>query len=316
MIGGFVVTQSFIDDIMFQMTEETLDMLTPKQKETAPPLKGHYSEWKWDGKKMIAVNGHFQRFKALNDAWYKRFEIDDSLRPIAVVDLAPEGSMISLRLIKDHDWPDDFEQLSMVVEITDVPVLAWTTADIIINYQIGTSANDYEGLPGKKLLGKNYFFAGTEENWVDGFVSSDKPNVIVIPNGDKEKFFSELDIELLHRTVAINHGGSVTIVNNLDKNTLVDYLDMASIVVTTPSITAMECLMIGLPVLLVETSDDQTGKFVQYGLADWYSPQALAYLVNMKSARTAVSENGKQQIQNNIDAVIDIIYNTWKEKQQ
>jgi hypothetical protein len=52
-------------------------------------------------------------------------------------------------------------------------------------------------------------------------------------------------------------------VTGFPKEELYKELCEASVVITTPSTTAMEALVLGKPVLLVKTSNDQTGRFIE-----------------------------------------------------
>ena len=278
------------------------------KKPIAPPLFPHYSETAVRDGVVVKVNGHKQRFLALDAEWKRRFAIDESLPPINIVDIAVFYNHAANRLDKQGVLPFEFSH-EMAVEITDNTfITASDDIDLLINYNIGAEddidANcDYSI---KMLLGKNYFFSDVCEGYIDGYIESDKPSVIAIPNGNKNEFFQ--------KTAGISGVGCVVIVNELDRETLFDFMDLSAVVITTPSVRAMECLAIGMPVLLVKTSADQTGRFVEEGLAEWYSPEVLSFLLHNKAVRKSMAENGRANIKNNIENVINIIYETWKEK--
>lgn len=263
----------------------------------------------------IRVYGHKMRCKTLSHALY-----DLKNENITIVDVAAYYNPLNDRMekklenIRFGDIADDF-----LIEITDVPKSALEIEpNVVINYQIGAEEQrpEYEEVyPNSTLLlGKDFFFSSPSVGKFDGFVKNDNaPSVIIIPNGNKHLFFQELNIN--HVQGIVNRsGGAMTVVNHLPKITLLDYLSLSAVVVTTPSVTAMECLSIGLPVLLVQTSDDQTGKFVENDYAWWYSNDVLSFLLNSKTARMAMSERAKESITNNYQRVTDIIkseYNEW-----
>jgi hypothetical protein len=163
------------------------------------------------------------------------------------------------------------------------------------------------------LLGEDYFFFAEDSLGVTGYSQSDEPSVVVIPNGNQDWFFKNFDVAVAHRVVSESFAGSLTVINHVEKETLLDHLATASIVVTTPSVTAMECLSIGLPVLLIKTSNDQTGRFVESGLAGYYSPEVLGFLLGNKVSRMAMAMNGRERVRNNIVKVADKILASYTE---
>lgn len=280
----------------------------------APPMELHCSRFAQTPDGTIPVNGHVSRCQSLYGTWCDKFNIDTSLRPIHLVDIAPKYDPISAyrTFTKDEvHLPDG----RFVVEITDVNALASAYPNIVINYQIGAEEFCWleDSPPSELLLGADYFFTDIDIELIDGFVESDKPNVIVIPNGNKSRFFKRLDLSEVHEIVANSGSGILSVVNYVDRETLFDYLDMASVVITTQSVTAMECLAIGLPVLLVRTSDDQNGRFVENGLAQNYNKEVLSFLLTNKDVRLAMGNAGKDKIKNNINKVVNFIYEQWKE---
>lgn len=301
-----------------------MGIIIPKEnKKIAPPLELVYSEFvdtstSIDGHYVfssIKVNGHKNRCLALGNKWNQEFEVDTNLDPILVVDIAPKaekGSSIIEKQKRNKTRP-------FCVELTDVPVSGVKFPDVVINYQIG--ANEHSsiykerfGRQAEFLLGEDYFFFNDDELYCDGFAESDRPNIIVIPNGNKAGFFKQFNMVDAYEIVKRSDGGSLNLINDLERYTLADFLDLSSIVVTTPSITAMECLAVGLPVLLVKTSPDQTGKFVERGLASWYKPEVLAMLIENKTVRKAMAEIGRETIKNNGRKVVNIIYQEWLKK--
>lgn len=298
-----------VDD--YQTSLPTLDPFELKSdRKVAPPLFPYYSETAVRDGVEVKVNGHKQRFLALDAEWKRRFAIDESLSPINIVDIAVFYNYAANRLDKQGIFPFEFPR-EMVVEITDNTfITASEDIDLLINYNIGADGDidkNYAPLT-RMLLGKDYFFSDVGEGYIDGYIESDKPSVLLIPNGNKDGFRKKIKA-----TIPVG-AGSFTLVDHLDRETLFDFMDLSAIVVTTPSVTAMECLAIGMPVLLVKTSDDQTGRFVEEGLAEWYSPEVLSFLLHNKAVRKSMAENGRANIKNNINNVIDIIYETWKEK--
>lgn len=284
-------------------------------KVKAPQIQAVYSEFvtipdpsSYTGEKTLKVYGHESRAKSLVQYWNRKYAIDESLPPITLVDVAP-----ALTRAWNSYTKNEVKTSGFVVEITDIPHLA-TEPDVVINYQIGTVPQDYPELLKKDivlLLGQSFFFCNDNDFVNDGFVCSDKPTVILIPNGNKKLFFDELNMQLTYQKVIETGAGGITIINHVDKETLLNYLDLSAIVVTTPSVTAMECLSMGFPVLLIKTADDQNGKFVENGLAHWYSPDVLSFLLNNKQARIAMGKNGKQ-IKNNIETVADLILRSYQ----
>lgn len=297
MIGDSIVNIP-MEELMRRMGIKTLENSLP----VAPPLKLNYSQFAQNAFGTIPVNGHARRCAAFYGEWYDRFNVDTDLQPIHLVDIAPDGYNKEI-----GDEPNGF-----VVEITDVDILATKRPNIVINYQIDAEKWCLKDYSGTRLLGKDWFFT-EDEYHVDGFAESDKPNVIVIPNGNKSAFFDQVSIGELYDILRYAGGGVLSIVNDVEKYTLLDYLDMSSVVITTPSITAMECAEIGIPLLLTrKTSRDQTGRFLENGIGVEFGKETLLFLLTNKKARLAIAESGREKIKNNIDRVIDTVYNEWK----
>ena len=97
------------------------------------------------------------------------------------------------------------------------------------------------------------------------------------------------------------------------KEELYKELCEASVVVSTPSTTAMEALVLGKPVLLVKTSNDQTGQFVEDSYAEWYTPELLSLYLRNEYIRKSMSE---KRIVNNSIKVVDMIYQEWSKWRQ
>jgi len=277
----------------------------------APRLEPIYSAFaERDGEK-IRVYGHESRCKALLYYWYERYEVDPLLPEISMVDIATDwfGRKITI-------GDTEIGRNTFRIEITDVQSLACHPfPHLIINYQVGAEdwfRNDLGET--NALLGEDFFFFANDSLGVTGYSQSDEPSVVVIPNGNQGGFFKEFDLFDAYKVVANNSAGSLTVINHVEKETLLDHLATAAIVVTTPSVTSMECLSIGLPVLLIKTSDDQTGRFVESGLAGYYSPEVLGFLLRNKAARMAMAMNGRERIRNNIVKITDKIlaaYTEW-----
>lgn len=262
----------------------------------------------------IRVYGHRKRCETLSRVLY---ELKDE--NITIIDIAAYYNPLNNRMekkpehIRRDDIADDF-----LIEITDVPKSALEIdPNVVINYQIGAEEQEQEYRSvypnAKLLLGKDYFFADFGLCMTHGFVESRAPSVIIIPNGNKHLFFQQLNINHVYGIIS-RSGGAMTVVNHLPKATLLDHLSLSAVVITTPSVTAMECLSIGLPVLLVQTSDDQTGKFVENDYAWWYSNDVLSFLLNSKTARMAMGMRAKHLITNNYIRVSNIIkaeYDKW-----
>lgn len=266
----------------------------------------------------IRVYGHKMRCESLSHVLYNDLRDAD----ITIVDIAayynPFNDQMEKKLerIRLDDIADDF-----LIEITDVPKSALEIEpDVVINYQIGAEKqeSEYKGVypNAKLLLGKDYFFSSISMGrWTEGFVDSGYPSVIVIPNGNKHLFFQQLNIN--HVQGIVNRsGGAMTVVNHLPKMALLDYLSLSAVVITTPSVTAMECLAIGLPVLLIQTSEDQTGKFTENDCAWWYSNDVLSYLLNSKTARMAMARKAREFVTNNYQFVSDIIKTEYENKKR
>jgi len=279
-----------------------------KDRLIAPPLEPIYSTFVEREGGRIRVYGHESRCKALLYYWEQLFEIDPLLPEIRLIDIAPNwfGG-------KNEIYPKVSEN-SFSVEITDVQALACFPPHLIINYQVGAGEwfqNDLDRT--EVLLGEDYFFFAEDSLGVTGYSQSDEPSVVVIPNGNQDWFFKNFDVAVAHRVVSESFAGSLTVINHVEKETLLDHLATASIVVTTPSVTAMECLSIGLPVLLIKTSNDQTGCFVESGLAGYYSPEVLGFLLENKVSRMAMAMNGRERVRNNIVKVADKILASYTE---
>lgn len=292
------ITDALLDDSVLDLGALAFLMgMDWKERQVAPPLTLMYSTVNADDN---LVNGHRNRSEDFAGYWYYKYEIDFDLSPIAIVDNAP------------FLMPRVTPYKSFLVTLSDIPTkTCYETPDICINYQIGAKKllRDYKNnAPAKDyFLGEKYFFTRSMED-IDGFPNSPEPNVLVVPNGNKELFMESIDLRAIHRLIEETGGGSLTVVNNLDKDIFLDFVDLSSIVITTPSVTAMECLSIGIPVLLIPTSIDHTGKFVDAGFAEWYSLEALKSLLQDVNKRMSVKKIG-----NNIDLVTSLVYNKWLE---
>lgn len=268
-----------------------------KERKIAPPLNLMYSKFNSDG---IPVNGHRNRSEDFAGYWYYRYEVDVNLPPIVIVDDAP----FSAPRVSPYGL--------FLVTFSDIPVrTCYEVPNVCINYQINANKmlQEYKlYVPAKNyFLGERYFFT-REMDDIDGFPNSPEPNVLIVPNGNKEVFMESIDLQAIHRLIEETGGGSLTVVNNLDKDIFLDFVDLSSIVITTPSVTAMECLSIGIPVLLIPTSIDQTDQFVNAGFAEWYSLEALEGLLRDVNKRMNV-----KKIENNIELVAEIIHDKWLE---
>lgn len=271
----------------------------------APPITVYCSQFaKGRDGKSIRVNGHKSRCDSFQDEWYTQFKIDISLKPIFLVDIAPDYSEDDL--VKDSVYTGDH----FTIEITDVSTLATLNPNVVINYKL--DATRPYGSTGLNLLGKEWFFSDAWTTYPFGYVNSDEPNILVIPNGNKKEFFANFDIATAHHLLSTHGGGCLSVVNNTTKHVLMDYVDLASIIITTPSVTAMECLSIGIPLLLIKTSDDQTDALVEHGLAKWYTEGELADMLCNKSARIEAGKLASETIKNNAKEVVYKIRDEWE----
>jgi hypothetical protein len=284
-----------------------------KMTKLAPVMNVTYSTFAriFDEEKL-RVYGHESRCKALLYYWEQAYQIDSSLPEIVVIDVSGNPMRVSL-----SQWKEPVERIPdcFYVEITDTEALA-TLPDLVINYQVGAENKfDYAG---DSLLGKEYFFFDSE-GWERRplALKDDEPLVIVIPNSNQNFFFKEFDLQAAHKVVRECGAGGMTVVNRLDKNTLRRHIDSSAVVITTPSVTAMECLSMGTPTLLVQTSPDQTGEFERNQLAFPYSPETLRLLLTSRATRMALGDNARANIKNNIEATASEIldaYTKWYAK--
>lgn len=282
-----------------------------ESKLIAPRIKPVYSTFAEMGGEKIRVYGHESRCKALLCYWNERYEIDPLLPEIGLVDIAPDWFGRKSIVGESEISRDAFR-----VEITDAQSSSsYPFPHLIINYQVGAEnwfRNDLDDT--QTLLGKEFFFFEEAALGASGDSRSDRPSVVAIPNGNQPKFFERFNVGDAYQVVQEQLGGCLTVVNHLDKKSLLDHLAMASVVVTTPSVTSMECLSFGLPVLLIQTSRDQTGELAETGLAYPYSPEVLGFLLRNKAARVAMAMNGRENVRNNIAKVADKIlaaYTEW-----
>ncbi len=266
-------------------------------KRIVPPLKLYFSE-KNNG---IDVNGHRTRTEDLLKFWCNYYQVADDLSPITIVDLSPSDKKEELPMLL---YPENF-----VVEITDTDSVSFgrfvSNRRVIINYQIG--AKEVNGSSDVTLLGEEFFFTTKELDRIVYKENGNTFNLLVIPNGNSKRFFDLVDINHL-----LKLKGTVKIANNISRYELRQLMDTATVVVTTPSVTAMECLSVGLPTLLVKTSSDQTGKFVENGLGEWYSEDTLHMVSRYKSLRSEMSRNARAKVKNNIEKVCELILNEWR----
>lgn len=281
-----------------------------------PPMSLNFSTEKRnkDGS-IVGVNGHKYRCLALENAWNKRFgnNYDMESTPILVVDLAPSYNYATRSYTKDA-----VKRCPFTVEITDTELLAVEKPDIIINYQPGaTSLWDYSNQIYRNyvldkleqhhgLFGSDWFFFDKSRL---KYCVNNRNSIccVVIPNGNKESFFERVDLQKVVEIVG-EFGGSVIVSSGEKQDVLDNYIEVASIVITTPSVTAMEMAVAKRPLLLVKTSDDQTGDFS--GIAGEYSEDVLKFLLGNLDARLALGR--ANNIENNIDKVVDRIYEEWK----
>lgn len=286
---------------------EKLIGITPdSEKPIAPKLELVYSTVAYVGQnKYVPVNGHKNRCLALEAAWKQKFNTDNDLNPIVVVDKAPTRDQVYGMFKKDRVDVSGF-----CVEITDTSILATTAPDIIINYKYKKQYEYSTENSPLILSGEQWFFC--DDTWyINGFVSSDKPNIVIIPNGNKERFFSSLNIQDVYSSL---RNGSVTIVHNLDRDTLLDFVDLSSVVITTPSVTAMEIASFGIPQLLIQTSEDQNEELANGDFAYWYSETMLNFILANKDCREVMGEKARAAIKNNIESVCELILNEWEGK--
>ncbi len=268
-----------------------------ESKEEAPCLHFNITTEITLGVERIAVNGHRQRCLALEAAWEERFNTENWLAPIQVVDLSGETIEVN----------------GFAVEITDVAESAVTNpnwVDVVINYQIGAEGKGYEYdslYPAAKvLLGKEYFF--TDD---DDLYSTKKEQILIIPNGNKELFLAKLDLQELVR----NASCKIVIADGITKSELILLIKESKLVITTPSVTAMECLHYGTPALWIKTNPDQVGEFSETNLAHEYSIELFNFLWSNERALENQGCAGEREIKNNIDKVVDIIYTEWRNRQ-
>lgn len=276
------------------------------RKQTAPPLNSFYSNETEVGGNAIPVRGHKRRCLALEYAWGKAFEIDEALTPISVLDIAFRNGYKTPAL-PHHD--------RFVVELTDVPVsghLAPIWVDIVLNYQPGADTNEKDYLlvfpEAKLLLGVDYFFTDMfpEEN---SFLNTKNEDIVVIPNGNKEAFFQQVNLcELITQS-----GRSVFVAQGMSPTKLKRIMRKSAVVITTPSVTALEAISLGAVVLYAKTSMDQTGEFKKNQIAQPYSLKLLLSLLNNKAALNDIGEQVGGIVKNNIDTVVETIYKEWKE---
>jgi hypothetical protein len=256
-------------------------------RKTAPPLDLNFSTL--NGK----VKGHKSRCQALDELWRTKYFIDYSLDEIHVVDFPIEKNN---GVYKKTEISFDGE---FVVEITDVDALSSTHANIIVNYNIGATSSIVAlsrlDKNARLLLGERYFIADYRISTTPGY---NDLAVVIAPGGNQDIFLE--NINLNH--VAKLFGKTIT-ATGMDKGELLMAMASSRVVITTPSTTAMEALALGIPVLLIRTSWDQTGEFVKNGYAEWFSEKEVEKYTQkkMKAKKGIPTDN----------VVVDEIYNEW-----
>lgn len=201
------------------------------------------------------VRGHHARLKALENGLIKlgweRTENSDA--DLALFDIFDEDYGIEM------------------VRSSYAPVKVWignrsaqNLQKILMNESINIYADQDWNSRGVVEVANNKYFVNApivDEDFLD---SIDKTNrevadtTVLIPGGNKERF-----MELVSKVLPMHWNRSdVVVVENMDREELMNLCFTAGAVYCTPSVVAMELFHLGIVVNLVLTSVDQIGNYI------------------------------------------------------